>query len=367
MALINKKTGRDLELFKAGFAEWLQHGYSEGGPCEISHIATFQENGLSNEMLFVEVVWSPNDESREQLVIRLPPPPESMLFPEYDLEKQALIQTQLSEHGVPTAVPLAYEADPKWVGSCFLVMPKIEGRSPPDQPGYAHAGWVKELGPDRRRHVFDGFLTSLAKIHRLDIDRTGFRAIAARAESGASALRTEWLWWGRYLDWLAVDGRTDALAEVRATLEWCQAHWPRHEPAPSLLWGDPRPGNVLYGEDQSVVALLDFENATLGPAEVDYGWWMASRLYRYARDGGSLPELDGLPDRTESLQIFESHLERSLHHVAWHEIFGAARIGASICGIKAMLKRRKLPDFPLGAIEPWVREAMANYTQDDDL
>ena len=49
----------------------------------------------------------------------------------------------------------------------------------------------------------------------------------------------------------------------------------RHAPPerePVLLWGDVRLGNLVFDEARAVVAVLDWDLASLGPPEMDLGW-----------------------------------------------------------------------------------------------
>ena len=56
------------------------------------------------------------------------------------------------------------------------------------------------------------------------------------------------------------------------------------------IWGDSNPGNMLFADDHSVAAVLDFEAAALGPGEIDLGWW----LFMDERRSHGLTRLSGL-------------------------------------------------------------------------
>src|SRR3546814_11782936 len=42
----------------------------------------------------------------------------------------------------------------------------------------------------------------------------------------------------------------------------------------NVLWGDATPSNVMFDDEGKVKALIDWELATLGPAELDLAWWL---------------------------------------------------------------------------------------------
>lgn len=337
------------------FGAWLAHAFPKRGGAKVKEVSTLSSNGQANEMYFVTVDW--NDGSGvEDLVVRLPPPVAGRLFPEYDLRKQAAIQLLLADNGIPAVRPLACEDDPKWLGEVFLVMPRVAGRSPSDRPRYSDEGWVKDLTAAGRGKVLYGFMDAMAQVHRLYVDSTGIRAVAGRSGSGPDGLRKEWQWWNQYLDWFAKAFDTSQLSadfgRVKALFEWCDRYWPQREPPPSLIWGDPRPGNTLYDDTAQVTALLDWEMISVGPAEIDMGWWMASRLNKFEM----LPELQGMPDREQSYTYYQERLGRELRDIEWYEVFGAARIGAMICGLTSIQRRQGRPDFHIPTLSPWVAE-----------
>ena len=59
-------------------------------------------------------------------MLRLPPDGPS-LFPTYDLAMQVAVQVAVGEHGVPVPSPITLEADERWLGTPFLVMPLDRG------------------------------------------------------------------------------------------------------------------------------------------------------------------------------------------------------------------------------------------------
>ena len=78
-------------------------------------------------------------------MIRIPPAGGGM-FAEYDFEGQTRTQELLHRYGVATPSPVYYEPDSSWIGSRFMVMPRIVGHTPSDT-SYATRGWLHDSGP----------------------------------------------------------------------------------------------------------------------------------------------------------------------------------------------------------------------------
>ncbi len=119
-----------------------------------------------------------------------------------------------------------------------------------------------------------------------------------------------------------VDGRPMAAQRLVAGVSWCVATAPEHLSSPSLLWGDARLGNVMFDDSGSVEALLDWELATIGPAEMDLGWYLAldqlTNLYVRER-------VPGFRRRSGVIAEYERALGRKVEHLEWHEIFALVR------------------------------------------
>jgi aminoglycoside phosphotransferase (APT) family kinase protein len=93
----------------------------------------------------------------------------------------------------------------------------------------------------------------------------------------------------------------------------------------TLSWGDARPGNLLYAEDGSVAAVLDWEMAALAPAEVDLGWWVFMEEFYSTRNG--VPMLEGVPGEAAVVARWEQLLGRTARDLHWFKVLAAVRMG----------------------------------------
>ncbi len=353
----SEKTGRDLQALRQSLEEWMKGEFSLNEHPKIVSLETVATGGLSNETLLLEAEMP--DGNVEGFVLRAPPPDEG-IFPTsiYDMKLQGEFQSRLAKAGIPTPATIAYEGDARWIGCEFLLMPMLEGRAPADFPCYIDEGWLKELSPTDQYRSVQRFLYWMGQMHQLDIEEWGL-TIAARNTPGATPLAQEFQWWKDYLDWISTDDVRDEVQKVSEVVEWCERNWPDQEPAPSFVWGDARPANVLFNDDLEVMGFLDFELAGLAPAEFDLGTWLTYRRNLMASRDGDLPELPGYPDRQETIDMFESCLARKVVDVAWHELFAAMRQGSCIIGIKSMWRRRGMGEVPIPSVVPeWQVEAM---------
>jgi aminoglycoside phosphotransferase (APT) family kinase protein len=315
--------GRDLDALRPGLERWL------GRPVgDLRRAAA----GFSCETLVVD----------DGLVIRLPPQGEG-IFPDYDLAQQAAVQAAVARAGVPVAGPARYEPDPSFLGAPFLAMPFAAGPIPGDFT--AGDRWLTGLpGDGARSTVWRSFLDLLPAIHRADTEGLGLRR----------GLATELAWWDGYLAWATDGAPPPALAEA---LAWCAAHRPASEPPGGLLWGDVRLGNVVFDADRRAPqAVLDWDMASVGPAEMDLAWFLALEAVQADLTGMTLP---GFGTREAAVGVIEAALGRRLGDLGWYEVFALVRASAVSTRIALLFERAGRPSLFVPGRDPSLAAALA--------
>jgi aminoglycoside phosphotransferase (APT) family kinase protein len=275
------------------------------------------QEGRSGAMVSFSAAWRADGSRHERkLIARFPASFE--LFLEYDLMLEWQAMEALAATAVPVPPLLFHEPDPAVLGRPFYVMGHVDGRVPQMAPSYHVAGFMaEELDEAQRAEAWFSGLAALAQLHALD-SRKGF-AFLRRPHRGARGLDQYLDWVRDWYDWMR-SGRTYPIVE--AALDHLFANKPRDAPD-CVLWGDARIGNVIVGDGNRVAALLDWEMAALGPAEVDLAWWVV--MDNLLSEGLEASRLAGLPDRPESIAFYERVRGRAVEHIDYYEIFAALR------------------------------------------
>jgi aminoglycoside phosphotransferase (APT) family kinase protein len=302
---------RELDDIRSGLLAWcaihrpdvVRHGIEA-----LSHPTA----GMSNETVIVQCGPLADGQPGQRIVVRLPPL--YATFPDHDFTAQADVQSAVARLGIPTAQPTV-ERDPGFLGSPFIVMPFVDGDIPGPQSLFDP--WLISATDAQRRDAQREMVRILADIGRIDPKSAGLDGILGDVDG---TLHTQVDWWCRYLDWAKVD---DVLPRVEAIATWCRDNRPPDDPAPSLVWGDPRLGNMVMDETRCVRAVLDWELATIGPAEMDLGWYLG--LERVLLEVTGMAPLSGMVDLDEVARDYEGALGRPLQDLAWHEIFAVFR------------------------------------------
>jgi aminoglycoside phosphotransferase (APT) family kinase protein len=352
MATMSTKQ-RDLDALRGGFANWLQKQWPSATDLRVGPVGTSPTSGFSSESLFVDATYVDGGTERtEHLVARLPPPALG-IFPTYDLEAQWRVQDIIGRHGVPVAPMIGYEPDSSWVGSPFLMMRRVDGDIPADQPPYMVEGWLHDATAEDQQAVCEHAIATMVDIHHLDWQALGLDFLE---RPGGVGLVGEMEWWHDYASWASEGSPPSLLNELYA---WCHEHRPDPEPEAGLVWGDARTGNMIFGPDRRPVAVLDWEMATLGPPELDLGLFLSVRHMFQQQTGIPDPELPGFPTKNQTVAIYERLLGRPVDHLQWYEAFAMYRTGSIVVSVKRLYQLAGL-DLPIEPVPDWVAEMINN-------
>jgi aminoglycoside phosphotransferase (APT) family kinase protein len=320
---------RDLEADGKKFRDWLARTIPNASDVEITPLSSPTSSGFSNETLLCEATWREASAPRsESLVVRVQPIG-YQVFPEYDMGLQFKTMQLLGKTDVPVPRALWLEAsDTSIFGAPFYVMARVNGRVPTDQPPYHAGGWMHEISPEERRAIFLGGFEAMAKIHRLDVEKTGFGFL--RKPGFANGLEQELAYYRSYFTWAAC-GREQPIAE--RALAWLEANQPTGEPD-GLVWGDARIGNIIF-DGTRVAAVLDWEMVTVGSPEKDLGW--AVFLDRHHSEGIGVPRLAGFPSYDEALEHYFAHSGHRVKHLHYYQVYAGFRFAVVMMRISQQL------------------------------
>ena len=194
---------RDLDAVGAGLLRWHENRLPDATDFRISPLRANRSTGYSSESLMFEISYTNRGQvCTEDSVLRLPPAGGG-LFPEYDLARQARVMEYLSSAGLPAPYPAHHEPDTSWLGSEFIVMPRISGRLPGDYI-YPIKGWLHDAEIEVQSACYGSFVDVLVDLHNIDVNAPDVD-VSFLARRGGLGLTAEIGWWSDYLLW-ATDG-----------------------------------------------------------------------------------------------------------------------------------------------------------------
>jgi len=297
-------------------------------------------SGFSNETYFFRLAWKEDGQARaDELVLRWTPEG-AALFPDYDLGTQYHIMRCLQGTAVPVPKVLWLETNPAVLGQPFYLMERIHGAvASGHRPGFHGHGLFFDASIERRQKMWWNAVDTMIAVHRLDWRALGVGEYLGNPASGIAAIDYGIAQMERWLDWADMD----PLPVLRAGLEWLRKN--RYEPSRYVLcWGDVRPGNMIY-RDEQVVAGLDWEHAMIGPPEFDLAYFILVDLI--TAEINQVPRLPGIPNGSETRAYYEEKTGQACENFFYAEVFEAVRMAVFlVLTVKASPKHLKMPaDF----------------------
>lgn len=312
MALKNEL---DARAMSARLADWLPSALG-AQQVEITDLQMPSANGMSSETVLVNARV---DGVEQGYVLRVAPA-EGGLFRDYDLTREARVMTAVAEHSdAPVPRILAHESTGSVLGAEFLVMQRVYGEVPSDDPPYCTGGWVLELSTAQRATMYDDTLRSLSQVHSVDPLAAGLGDLR-RPELGDTVIEQEFRYWR---DWYAWANTLRPVPTIERAFELMAPTMPTDDGPLVVAWGDVRLGNMMFGPDQRVTGLFDWEMAALGRPEVDLAYLLVTdRLFT---TGLGQPRPDGFPPRDQVIERYQELTGYRVRDLEWFEAFAALR------------------------------------------
>lgn len=336
----------DLEEVRTCLAVWLTERLGSDGPVEVVGIRRPESSGMSSISVLVDAQWTVDGEIRRaDLVARLAPEATSFpVFPGYDLSAQAEVMRAVAARtGLPVPAVRWTEPSPDLLGVPFLVMDRVSGRVPVDNPPYVFGGWVLEgLDDAGRARLREASVEVLARIHATPDPRSALGSTAPAP--GVDTLRAHVENERAYYEWTR---REDGLRipVLERAFEWIEAHWPSETSRDVLCWGDARIGNIMFdGTDPA--AVLDWESATLAPPELDLGWFLFFHdQFQEIAEKWGFPGLPDLFPHDAVIGQYESLTGSTVRDLEFFRTYAALRHGI----VMSQIERRRIH---FGEVEP---------------
>jgi aminoglycoside phosphotransferase (APT) family kinase protein len=313
----------------AALGAWLGERLGAVGTVEITGVRPLS-TGFSAETIALGARYDDGYGARERRLILRRESPEPAVYPQQapgfdiEVEIQYRVMTALAEGtGIPLAPVIGYESSPDVVGAPFFVMEFVDGEVPLVSPSYAQQGFFADSSAvERHRMIADG-IRVFADLHALNWNLHALAWLLPGGEEPTAGRQLRI--WSEYAE-RELRGREHPL--MSEALAWLQSNMPQHDPASvTVLWGDPRPGNMIW-RDHRCVCVTDFEAAAIGPFLVDLGWWLM--FDRCSHEHSDAVRLQGEPTREEQAELYFRRAGRPSQPTEWYEILAAFRYSAIV-------------------------------------
>ncbi len=214
--------------------------------------------------------------------------------------------------------PIAYCGDIAVIGAPFFAMSRVNGiiLRGPEASGLS-------ISPAKMAQACESFVNNLVEIHSLDITAPSLAALGH--PTGYVARQVEG--WTRRYD----KARTDDIPEMNEIAKWLAENQPVEQGA-TLIHNDYKYDNlVLDGELDRILAVLDWEMATLGDPLMDLGttlaYWVEPGDAEFLQAMSGPTALQGNFTRQELAERYATLSGRNIDAIVFYYVYGLFKIG----------------------------------------
>ncbi len=254
-------------------------------------------------------------------------PPGKLLPSAHAVDREYRVLTALAGTDVPVARTYLVCEDEDIVGTIFYLMDCVEGRVFWDQT-------LPEIAKPERAAYFDAMNRALAALHTIDHEAVG---LSGFGKVGQYLERQISRWSKQYKI-----SETEKIEEMDRLIEWLPANIPPGDET-CVVHGDYRMDNMIFhATEPRVLAILDWELATLGHPLADFSyhlmsWRLGGDLFRGIA-GHDLEAL-GIPTEDDYIAAYCRRTGREgVGNLDWYLAYNMFRL----CGILQGIAKRAI-------------------------
>ena len=251
------------------------------------------------------------------------PPRGANIKSAHDMGREFRVLSKLQPIYGRIPAPVQLCDDPEVIGAPFYLMERVKGlilrNRPPEKP---------VLHLELMRSISRAAVDNLAMLHQIDIQATGLEDLG-RPE-GYVQRQVEG-WTKRYLK-----AQTDDIPAMIEVAEWLAANQPE-DAYPGLIHNDYKYDNLVLepNEPVSILAVLDWEMATVGDTRMDLGttlayWTEAEEAKAMQLAAGNLTWLPGNLSRHEVVDRYRETTGHKLGNIVFYFAYGAFKIAVIV-------------------------------------
>jgi aminoglycoside phosphotransferase (APT) family kinase protein len=281
----------------------------------------------------------------QSVILRRPPtgpiPPSA-----HDVLREYRVMQGLTQSQVPVPQLLLACADPRVLGAPFYLMEELPG----DAIRWALPPAIEAAGPQARRSIAEQVVDTLATLHTTDPAAIGLADLGKPTGYLPRQLRR----WQGQLDY----ARVRPVPDLDWTTAWLEQNLPVGNPEGRIVHGDYKLNNLLFTLEPPprLLAVVDWEMATLGDPLADLGWLLAfwcekGRPPPQLRLLSRVTELPGFPGRAELAARYAERTGRPLPDLRFYVVLALWKMAVLLEGHWARHVRGTAGEFDFGYLE----------------
>jgi len=252
-------------------------------------------------------------------------PPGKLLKSAHAVDREYRVIKALANSDVPVAKVFHMCEDTQVLGSMFYLMEFCEGKI------YWNAALDEIDSNERRSAIYDAMNKTLVALHSVDLEAVGLSDYG-RSDS----------YYERQLSRWTTQYRATELTTIPAMDEliiWLENHMAVDDGRVSLVHGDYRLDNMMFSDNDDIIAVLDWELSTLGHPFADLAYQcMQLRMPKGVGSIDGLQNVDraslGIPSEEEYVAKYCQRMGiEKIEHWTFYLAFSFFRLAAIVQGV----------------------------------
>lgn len=312
---------------------WLDATFGHAGDFKLERIA----GGQSNPTYFLS-------HGGQRMVLRKQPDG-PILKGAHAIDREYRVLAALHPAGVPVARPILFHEGAGLIGTPFYLMERVEGRIFSDAA-------LPDAARDERHALWKALADAMAALHAVRPDAVGLGDFGRPGNYFERQIAR----WTKQLE----GSPSGDIPELRRLGGWLQHNRPEDDGRVSLAHGDFRIGNVMFHpREPRVVAILDWELATLGHPLADLGF-CAMAWHTSPDEYGGLLGMDlaalGIPGQAAFVSRYAAQRPGQPPLQPFHIAFALFRFAAIFAGIADRVRDGTAAGADASAMAPMARK-----------
>ena len=307
-----KEVAENLKFDQSRLQEWLGDSLPSAG--KIIDVAQFK-GGQSNPTYKIIT-------EQKELVLRRKPP--GILLPSaHAVDREYKVMTALKDTAVPVPQTYGLCEDEDVIGTSFFVMDFLDG----------DIYWdllLEDKSLEERKAIYKSKNQVIAELHKVDYTAVG---LGDYGKPGNYIARQVSRWTKQYLA-----SETETILAMNNLIDWLPANIP-DEDETSIVHGDYRLDNMVFGKDNRVMGVLDWELSTLGHPIADFNYHCMSWRNIPQLADEKFCQKNGIPTEQEYRNMYSESTGKNLdEHWEFYSIFNIFKLAGILQGIMGRVR-----------------------------
>jgi len=250
-------------------------------------------------------------------------PPKGAIKRGHDMSREFRVQSAVGKTFSKVPKMFSFSEDESILASDFYIMEKMEGII----LNFKEAK-TRNIEANDYKTIANSWLDTLVELHKVDYKAIGLGSLG----KPEGYVERQVANWGKQY----IKAKTEEVPAAEIIMNWMHKNQPKKYDH-CLIHNDFKYDNVVFKDNswQEIIAVLDWEMATLGDPLMDLGtslgYWTVATDHDFVKQGIPSPTIfEGNPIRSEIAKMYAEKSGRNVDNLVFYYVFGLFKIAVIV-------------------------------------